>query len=89
MFHLIKKGMEQFHFYKVEIKRRKKMTEMKSVNSSAISKIGYNPGNRLLIIQFHNGRTYDIPGVPEHIYQSLMNAPSKGSYFNSHIKGRY
>jgi hypothetical protein len=58
-----------------------------SVNSSAIRAIGYD-GNTLTV-EFHNGRTYDHPGVPYSVYEELMQAPSKGIFYNRYIRGRY
>jgi hypothetical protein len=58
-----------------------------SVNSSAISAIGYD--GYTLTVQFHNGRSYDHPGVPHSVYAGLMQAASKGTYYNWYIRGRY
>ena len=59
------------------------------VMSSTISAVGYDPGSRALEIRFTSGTTYRYSNVPEHCHTSLMNAPSKGSYFNTFIKDRY
>ena len=50
------------------------------VNSSAIRAVGYD--GSALIVEFHNGRTYDHPGVPYSVYEGLMQAPSKGAFYN-------
>jgi hypothetical protein len=34
-------------------------------------------------MEFHSGEVYQYSGVPEHVYQGLMRAASKGSYFRS------
>jgi hypothetical protein len=57
------------------------------VNSTAIRAIGYD-GNTLSV-EFDNGRVYDHPGVPESVFHELMDALSKGIYYNRHIRGRY
>lgn len=57
------------------------------VNSSAIRAIGYN-GSTLAVV-FHNTGRYDHPGVPYDVYAGLMQASSKGRYYNRHIRGRY
>ena len=57
------------------------------VNSSAIRAIGYDGST--LTVEFHNGRIYDHPGVPESMVHELMNASSMGAYYNRHIRGRY
>ncbi|WP_447886998.1 KTSC domain-containing protein [Serratia fonticola] len=38
---------------------------------------------------FLNGTIYQYSGVPSGIYQSLMNATSKGGYFSSTIRNRF
>jgi len=57
------------------------------VNSSAIRAVGYD--GCTLAVEFHSGRTYDHPGVPESVYREFMGASSKGSYYARHIRGRY
>jgi hypothetical protein len=57
------------------------------VNSSAITAIGWAGG--VLRVLFHSGRVYDHPGVPYVVYLGLMLAPSKGSFYNTYIRGRY
>jgi hypothetical protein len=61
--------------------------ERVSVNSSYIASIGYDASTMTLEIQFRNGSIYQYYGVPAEVYEGLMNAGSKGSYFHHHIKG--
>ncbi len=63
--------------------------EMISVSSSAISAIGYDPDSRRMKIKFKQGETYDFCNVPEHIFNGLLSASSKGTYYNDHIRDRY
>ena len=63
--------------------------EMVRVNSSAIEAVGYDPGVGRMKIQFTSGNIYDFCGVPESVHAGLMNAYSKGTYYNDHIKDRY
>lgn len=60
---------------------------MYPVNSSAIAAIGYEAG--VLAVTFHNTGTYFHPGVPYWVYCGLMQAGSKGAYYNQNIRGRY
>lgn len=60
---------------------------MTSVSSSAIRAVGYEDGT--LAVAFHNSGTYLHRGVPYAVYAGLMRAPSKGAYYNAHIRGRY
>jgi hypothetical protein len=59
------------------------------VRSSNIRSVGYEPGTRLLDVEFHSGGIYQYSSVPESVYQGLMSAASKGTYFHDHIKDRY
>jgi KTSC domain-containing protein len=58
-----------------------------TVSSSAIRAVGYD--GYILSVEFHSGRVYDHPGVPESVFQELMDATSKGSYYARYIRGRY
>jgi hypothetical protein len=59
------------------------------VNSSAMTAIGYDSLSRRMKIRFTQGHIYDFCGVPQYIFDGLMRASSKGSYYNDHIKDRY
>ena len=63
--------------------------EMIEVSSSAIRAIGYDATTSFLKITFSEGHTYDFCGVPEHVFNGLLDAPSKGRYYNDHIRGFY
>jgi len=56
------------------------------VQSSNLSSVGYDPTTSTLEIEFSNGSIYQYFGVPEYVHEGLMNAGSKGSYFDQHIK---
>ena len=58
------------------------------VRSSNIRSIGYEPDAMTLEVEFHSGGIYQYSSVPESIYQGIMRAASKGSYFHDHIKDR-
>jgi hypothetical protein len=57
-----------------------------SVQSSNISSVGYDPNASTLEIEFHSGGVYQYYGVPGQVYEGLMKAESKGSYFYHYIK---
>jgi hypothetical protein len=63
--------------------------DMKLVNSSAMQAVGYDAASRRMRIRFAEGNDYDFCEVPESIYQGLMSASSKGTYYNAYIKDRY
>lgn len=60
--------------------------ERTPVASSNLASVGYDPNSQTLEIEFHSGSVYQYSGVPQSIYQGLMSAASKGSYFDSFIK---
>jgi hypothetical protein len=63
--------------------------DMIRVSSSAITAVGYDPATRRMKIQFVEGHTYDFCRVPENIFNGLLRASSKGTYYNDHIRDRY
>ncbi|WP_366523776.1 KTSC domain-containing protein [Nevskia ramosa] len=63
--------------------------EMIRVDSSAIKAVGYDPITSRMTIAFIQGHAYDFCRVPRYIFEGLLTASSKGSYYNDHIRDRY
>ena len=59
------------------------------VSSSNIASIGYDPTIQTLEVEFLSGGTYQYFGVPDYIYESFLNAGSKGSFFHQQIRNVY
>jgi hypothetical protein len=59
------------------------------VKSSAISAVGYDAQGHRMKITFVQGHTYDFCGVPQHVFDGLLRASSKGIYYNDYVKDRY
>jgi KTSC domain len=59
------------------------------VESSNLASVGYDESTKTLEIQFHSGGIYEYDDVKKEIYDDLMKAESKGSYFMSMIRGAY
>jgi hypothetical protein len=59
------------------------------VDSSAISRIEYDPSTRQLFVTFRGGGTYTYYGVPPEVYEAFLRAPSKGRFHAEHIHKRY
>jgi hypothetical protein len=59
------------------------------VASTSISAIAYDKDTSVLDIEFRNGSKYRYFLVPAHVYSDLRTAPSKGTYFNTAVRGRY
>ena len=56
------------------------------VESSDLASVGYDSKNSVLEIEFKSGGIYQYSGVPQPVYDDLMNAASKGKYFHQYIK---
>ncbi|MGC4152197.1 MAG: KTSC domain-containing protein [Propionicimonas sp.] len=59
------------------------------VESSAIEKVGYEPSELTLVVMFKGGALYRYAGVPQHLYDQLLTAESKGSFVNRRIKPNF
>ena len=66
---------------------RRMNVEMIPVASSTILSVGYKDGS--LYIRFLKSGTYEYSDVPEEVFAELMNAESKGHYFQVYIKETY
>ena len=63
--------------------------EKQRVSSSTVISIGYDAPTQTLEIEFGSGRVYQYYGVPAHMHAEIMQAPSKGRFFNTHIRNAY
>ncbi len=59
------------------------------VESSVLASVHYLPALRQLEVEFHSGLLYQYFDVPQHTYTELLEAESKGSYFNVNIRNRF
>jgi len=57
--------------------------------SSVIRSYRYDRARHELRIVFQSLRTYTYAEVPEATYAGLLISPSKGEFFNQHIRGKY
>lgn len=67
------------------------MARLKRIHSesSMITSTGYHPHTETLELVFCNGGIYEYYQITDDIYQELVNAPSVGEYFNTHIRLKY
>lgn len=63
--------------------------ERYAVASSNIRSVGFDPQTQTLEVEFLNGTVYQYYGVPEHMYQQIMQEQSKGRFLNTYIKNQY
>ena len=64
--------------------------EMRSVKSSLIDKVGYDPEAKVLAVQMnYSSDVYLYQDVPQDIFDDLLAAESKGGFYVKNIKGKY
>jgi hypothetical protein len=59
------------------------------VISSMMRSAGYDDAHAVLEIEFVTGRVYRYHAVPRSAWTGLMDAESKGRYFDAHIRDKY
>jgi hypothetical protein len=57
-----------------------------AVNSSLLANVSYDAGQSVLQLELCDGAIYRYFDVPPVIYEDLLAAESKGSYFNREIR---
>jgi hypothetical protein len=60
--------------------------ERKKVSSSSIRSVGYDERNRVLEVEFSDGRITQYAGVSAEIHRRLVSSPSIVSYFRDNIE---
>ena len=59
------------------------------VESATLRALAYDESRGILQLEFRTRAIYQYYGVPAAAYEALLGAPSKGSYFNRVIRGRF
>jgi hypothetical protein len=57
-------------------------------HNSWIRQVTYNKSTKQMLITTEKS-SYECQGVPLEIFEEFASAPSKGSYFNRNIKGKF
>ena len=60
-----------------------------AVDSTTLATVAYDEQRGLLRLEFCSRAVYVYFGVPAIVHLTLLKAPSKGSYFNQAIRGRF
>ena len=60
-----------------------------TVESATLATVAYDDARELLQLEFRSRAIYQYFGVPAAVHAALLCAPSKGSYFNRVIRGRF
>ena len=58
-------------------------------SSSAILRIDYERGTRILRVTFRETGSYVYFDFPRALYEEFLDAPSKGEFFDERIRDRY
>ena len=60
-----------------------------AVESATLATVAYDDARELLQLEFRSLAIYQYFGVPAAVHAALLRAPSKGSYFNRVMRGRF
>jgi len=63
--------------------------DRKSVVSSNIVSVGYDPEKQDMEVEFKGGSTYTYHGVSELDYKDFINAESIGSHFHQKVRNEF
>lgn len=63
--------------------------QIATVESTTLATVAYDEVRQLLQLEFCSRAVYFYFGVPAAVHQALLDAPSKGRYFNGSIRGRF
>jgi len=69
--------------------REERLGQFIPVQSSLMTSVRYDPAARELDIAFTSGKTYRYLNVPLETYACLLDAESKGEFFNDNIKDEF
>ena len=59
------------------------------VESTTLATVAYDDVQELLWLEFRSRAIYQYSSVPAAVHEALLQAPSRGSYFNRVIRGRF
>lgn len=76
------------HFF-IKHNIQKSRMQMENVVSSNIEAIGYDEGEKILRIKFHNQKVFEYSPVEKMTWASMMEDDSKGGFFAQRIRPFY
>ena len=59
------------------------------IQSTTLATVAYEATDQLLWLEFRSHAVYCYFGVPTAVYRDLLEANSKGNYFNRYIRHRF
>lgn len=60
-----------------------------TVESTTLAAVGYDATGQMLWLEFRSHAVYCYFDVPTAVHHALLEADSKGAYFNRYIRGRF
>ena len=60
-----------------------------TVPSTTLATVVYDEAREVLQLEFRSRALYQYWGVPRAVHEALLDAPSKGRFFNQAIRGRF
>ena len=60
-----------------------------AIQSTTLATVAYEATDQLLWLEFRSHAVYCYFGVPAALHRALLEADSKGNYFNRHIRDRF
>ena len=60
--------------------------DYRDIESSGITRVGYEPSSATLAICFRNGAEYHYSPVPMELYDGLLRASSVRRYFHENVR---
>ena len=60
-----------------------------AMRSSSLAQVAYDPCRSILQVEFRDGTTYQYANVPVETYHDLLQADSKGAYFNRCVRNTF
>lgn len=60
-----------------------------AVESTTLTSVAYDVDRKLLELEFQDRSHYRYFQVPVEVYEALLDASSKGGFFNRVIRGRF
>jgi len=59
---------------------------MKSVKSSQVKAVGFDPATKTMAVEFHGGGIYHYSGVTPEQHTKMLASKSIGGHLHAHIK---
>lgn len=57
--------------------------------SSTIVRIGYDAETMVMTVEFKSSGIYNYFDVPQHVFDGIRTAPSKGQFLAQQVKGNF